>query len=204
MRNLFTIVILFFAFSVVAQEKASFTEKGKTKEIGVQFSDLDQFGLSLKKGKGKHFWRFGVLSLNSSKSTVIVRNEDVNTGDIEDKSKGLGFKFGFERRKKVTEDFETYWGLDLLYSYTKITDGLNEEGDTNRFRNISKGVGFVLGVNYHINSRFMVSAEIEPTYTSSRVKQKEDRYGGDYRTINKEKGFNFDNRTASLTFSYSF
>jgi len=78
-------------------------------EVGINFNNLNSFGIRYKCGNDTTLLRFALLSLNGSDNRVkpdSVGNHESSTG--------FGFNIGFDRRRNITEKLSYYYGLDLL------------------------------------------------------------------------------------------
>lgn len=86
MKNLFLCACaILLTMALNAQEKR--------KEVSINFSSLDEFGLSYKSGTATSLWRYHLLSINASK------NENENSSSTSDfKNYGIGASIGKEFR----------------------------------------------------------------------------------------------------------
>src|SRR4051794_8641139 len=83
------------------------------REIGVNFSGLtngEGFGIRFKQGKKNTFLRITLLSIFQD---LTKRNDSTAA----ERSIGVSFGVGFEKRKRIDDRFTLYYGLDLRQSY---------------------------------------------------------------------------------------
>jgi len=198
MKKTLTLTILIcFYVGIMAQEKV------KQTETGFIFSNLDKFGLSLKKGNNQSMWRFNTLLIDAGKNeipsdTTIYRNL------------GVGISLGREVRKTLNENFEFSFGFDLSYAYnqSKISKKITRfvepytQNKTNEF-----GFNFVIGTSYIIKNQLVIGIEILPG-VSSHITKTTISDGLFNETVEKQvsKGYNlgFTNNSARLTVAYRF
>lgn len=140
----------------------AFSQEKKVKEVGLSFSNLDNFGLSYKVGCDNKFWRLNILTISGNIST----NENENyIGD--DNQFNAGLRLGREYRKDIKDNFQFVYGADLSFSYT------NDKQNTDRIpaaenaivevTNIYRpGINLVVGMNYEINNKLVLGAELLP------------------------------------------
>lgn len=148
----FTLIISVFAFS---QEK-------KVREVGLSFSNPDNFGLSYKVGCDNKFWRLNILSISGSISTN--ENEDY-IGD--NNQFNAGFRLGREYRKDIKDNFQFIYGADLSFSYTRDNQNTDRiPADANDSEDVANtyrpGFNLVFGMNYAINDKLVFGAELLP------------------------------------------
>ncbi|MCY1634194.1 hypothetical protein [Marinifilum sp. D737] len=177
-------------------------EKKRLKEVGLVFSNLDEFGFVYKVGHEKSMWRFNVISLNNSKSDV----EEVGEMDKEYKNTGFNFSLGKEYYSPLTSKFQFKYGWDVFYRFSnhKEKDVVNNLWTkANKLENKSKyyGVNFILGVNYPINDHIVLGAEVTPAFSWDKTT----------REVNDEKiyedkghSWGFSNNHARITLAYRF
>lgn len=177
-------------------------EKKRLKEVGLVFSNLDQFGFVYKVGHEKSMWRFNVISLNNSKSDV----EQVGDMDKEYKNTGFNFSLGKEYYSPLTSKFQFKYGWDVFYRFSrhKEKDVVNNYWTkVNKLENKSKyyGVNFILGVNYPINDHIVLGAEVTPAFSWDKTT----REVNDEKTYeDKGHGWGFSNSHARITLAYRF
>jgi hypothetical protein len=183
-------------------------EKVKQKEIGLVFSNLDNFGLTYKTGTEKSLWRFTTLFISGDN---IEETED----SLLSKQNQLGFgvKIGKEYRKNIAQNLELRFGADLSFSYSHSKIELDDKtvNDFNRLREQSiyrPGVNLVFGFNYELSDNFVIGAELLPNFTYTTGSRTETNY---YTYQNDEvktdiSGFSYglSNSSALLSLVYRF
>lgn len=186
-----TILSIMPLFSI-AQDAAP-----KVREVGLNFSNLNNFGIRYKCGTDKTLLRLTLLSINGS-SNVSELGPDLNNQS----NLGFGFNIGFEKRKVINEKFDFYYGLDLLTSYNYSTF---EQYDTNRETwSASPGLGLVLGLRYKISNEFNISAEVVPSFRYSTSNTSSTFNGVTQEWTNSGYSYGINNSSASLTLAYRF
>ena len=151
------LVLSLFAFTiaifVVAQEKP------KIKEVGIVFSNLDNFGLSFKIGKEKALWRFNTLLIDGG-----IQEETMDSVVSKTNSIGFGFGIGREYRKTIANNFELRFGADVSFRYlnqkSEFNDSENIRSSTRRY--YEPRFNLVFGFNYVIKEQFIIGIEILP------------------------------------------
>jgi hypothetical protein len=183
-------------------------EKIKQTETGFAFSNLDNFGLSLKKGSNKFMWRFNTMLCSGQKSDYLVDSTTQSNFAI-------GFSLGNEFRKNMNENFEFCFGYDFGYDYQQ-SKSKHEYNSTyqpyKKYITNSYNFHFVLGVNYVIKNQIVVGVEILPgvVYQKTKVKTGNDSsssYYGSYEReydYSKNLNFGFSNGAARITIAYRF
>ena len=189
---------LTLSLCVMAQDKT------KQNEVGLVFNNLNNFGLTFKTGTSESLWRLRTLFIKGS-------NDDRNYPAIEDKENtfGFGLSLGKEFRKKIDNNFEIRYGADLSFSYyfdKMIDDGkVNDDLDlSNKMYSYSPGVNLVLGVNYVINNKLIIGAELLPHITYNYTTNTQILYNAESKTKNTNISYGFSNNSAMLTLAYRF
>ena len=106
-KSLLILLCLSMSYYLIAQETV------KQREIGLVFSNLDNFGLTFKIGTDKSLWRFNTL--------FITGNNMDNTSDSlvnKQNNMGFGVKIGKEYRKKIVANLELRFGADISFTYS--------------------------------------------------------------------------------------
>jgi hypothetical protein len=200
MKKLFLIIsILFFSgmTATFAQDKAP----ARFRELGLAFSNLDNFGLRYKTGTQKTMLRLTAVVLNLRLDHNYGRTQD----SIDNKmtGAGAGFGIGFEKHITLVEHFDLLLGSDLgfSYNYTKV----NSNGYKSTQWTVVPSLKFVFGAAYQVGQHIVLSAEITPgfyydygknTFTNSTNPEVEG-------TINNF-WFGFANNPATITLAYRF
>jgi len=191
-KSLLILMTLTVSLFVTAQEKT------KQKELGLVFSSLNNFGLTFKTGSNKWLWRFNTLILSGSNFE--------ETGDsLVSKRSNIGFsvQFGKEYRNEIVENLELRFGADLSFRYNKYENDYNDKS-VNDFDSFSEqtiyepGINLVLGLNYVIKDKFVIGAELLPSF---RYRTGKSVYG---ETESDISGFSYglSNMSALLSLSY--
>lgn len=162
-KVLLFLLALCFSITIVAQENNQ--DSVKQNEIGIQFNDFENFGLTYKFGTSKSLFRINTILLSGN------RNE-TNSFSTENMTKSLGFKLGFgkEFRSDISEKIELRYGVDLLVEYSKNEGKIKNESSGNEYFLDKKvlfgpGINLVIGFNYSINEQFFLGAEMLPHIT---------------------------------------
>jgi hypothetical protein len=133
----------------------------KVRELGINMSSLNSFGIRYKTGNSKTLLRITLLALNGynykAKPDTLAPNQN---------SFGGSLHIGFERRKTITDKVTFYYGLEALGSYTGGTvqyiNASNAYSEKITTSSPLIGAAVVLGFNYNINSNLLLAAEILP------------------------------------------
>lgn len=169
----------------------------KVREVGLNFSNLNNFGIRYKCGTEKTLLRLTLLSINGSSNASDVGLDLSNQSNL-----GFGFNIGFEKRKVINEKFDFYYGLDLLTSYNYSTF---KQYDTNRETwSASPGLGLVLGLRYKISNEFNISAEVVPSFRYSTGNTSSTLNGVTQEWPTSGYSYGINNSSASLTLAYRF
>jgi len=151
--SLFAFTIAIF---VVAQEKP------KIKEVGIVFSNLENFGLSFKIGKEKALWRINTLLIDGG-------NLEETMDSVVSKTSSIGFMFGVGReyRKTIAKNLELRYGADLSFRFLKNKLDFNDNENTRLSTRTYYEPRFnlVFGFNYVIKEQLIIGAEILPYFS---------------------------------------
>ncbi len=139
-KSLMTLLCLSMFHFLMAQEK------GKQKEIGLVFSNLDNFGLTFKTGTDKSLWRFNTLFI-SGLSTDQTADSVVN----KENNMGFGVKIGKEYRKDIAENLELRFGADLSFIYSQSKSDYDDKTIENRDR-LSEKTTYSPGINFRFRA----------------------------------------------------
>ena len=167
--------------------EAQTTPSSPTREIGVSFTGLNNFGFSYKKQKGENkYYRFSLPSLNLSVGKFGSANM---VGSIT-----LGVSFGKEKRKAINEKLNFVKGWELS-EYINTASIISKSNATTT--NFSTRLGLVLGFQYTINEKFNLGIETIPGIALvSRASPTEI----DFNSIN----IGFDSNKVALNLMYKF
>lgn len=198
-KTLFTLLIILCSTSLsFAQDKV------KVREIGLTTSNLDNFGLTFRKGNEKSVFRFNLLNTSISKDNL----PDLQDDELTSSTFGLGLRLGNEWRSPVSEKFELRTGFDLgyLYDQTKVertdelTQNVNEEVT---LRTTEASINFVFGFNFMVSQNFILGGELLPAYTL-RNSELTSRQGTVESTEPLEDAISFDLNSSSLNLSFVY
>ena len=158
-KSLMILFCLSMTYFLMAQET------GKQKEIGLIFSNLDNFGLSFKIGSAKSLWRFNTLSVSGSNS---VQNSDSIVNKLI--NNGIGISIGKEYRKNIVENLEFRYGAELSFSYSHSESyyddiSVDNEDVFQTQKTYRPGINLVFGLNYVLNDNFLIGAELLPNFS---------------------------------------
>jgi len=191
-KSIIMLSILMPLFSMAQESKSS------VREIGVNFSNLNNFGIRYKKGSETCLLRLTALSINGSNNNS--KHDSISNSQ---NNGGVGFNIGFEKRKAINDKLSLYHGLDLLISYQY--NGSNQTPSTSKSHtwSISPGLGLVFGLNYKITNAFYVGAELEPYVRYSFGKTTSTNNSGvDISQTNTGYSYGISNSGASFTLTY--
>jgi hypothetical protein len=138
---------------VFAQEKVN--------EIGVVFSNLNDFGVTYRFGNEKSLWRFDAVSIYANNNTkAFINYEEL------DNAYGFDVRVGKEFRKKLNDKISLSYGADISFGYEYTVDGkdyivfMNDV--INEYRRFLPGINLIIGVNYDITNKLSAGAELLP------------------------------------------
>lgn len=199
-------VITFTSFLTFAQENSevtkSSTSKSKVKELGIVFSNFDNYGLTFRIGNQKRVLRINTLSFNNYQNL-----ESSDSLIYETKNTGIGTSIGLEFRKNISNEFQLRAGVDGIYRYTKTISEYDNQSeiDYNEQTLNTYGLGLVLGANYVYREKLVLGVEIVPSYRITRGQQKNHQALADI-AAQKIKGssFGLSNGSATLSIAYRF
>ena len=193
------LIILFVIAPLYAIAQNS--QSSHIQEVGINFNNLNSFGIRYKCGNDTTLLRFTLLSLNGSDNRVKPDSVGFN-----ESSTGFGFNIGFERRRNITEKLGYYYGLDLLTSYSSSRSrGYGTDFFKNESWTVSGGLGVVLGLNFKISNNIYLAAEVLPSIRVACGKEKNASNGiAPTRTTIIDYSYGLSNSGASLTLSYRF
>ncbi len=201
MKKLLLIFItLTMSVMMIAQEEP------KQKEVGLVFSNLDNFGLTYKIGTEKSLWRYNALFSSGSNYT------ESNDSLVNKRSNiGFGIKFGKEFRKVIAENLEFRYGVDLAFAYSHSKYDYDDKSVEDRDRlteqtTYQPGINLVLGLNYVFKDHFVIGAELLPYFGYMTGKSKETSYRTDEIIEKDISGFSYglSSTSALLSLSYRF
>ncbi len=198
-KPLIIIFCVCMTFTLTAQEQS------KQKEVGLVLKNLDNFGLSFKKGTKNSLWR-----LNTLVSWGYNRYDDQDTIVYKSNQKGFTLKFGKEFRKTIVENLEFRFGADISFSYSRYKSDNNDKtisdfDYTFKRMNYKTGLNLVLGLNYVIKDKFVIGAELLPgvSYFYEVTKNKFNN-NDEIKEDNSGINYGFSNSDVLISFSYRF
>ena len=180
-------------------------ENPKQREIGLVFSNLNNFGLTFKTGTEKSLWRFSTLYLSGNMST---QKDDISK--TTNTSNGVGISAGLEFRVPVVEHLEFRYGFDVSFSFSRSKEentdaSLPSQNRTQTSTTYQPGVNMVLGFNYAIQNKLVIGAEFLPfiSYTTGTSVVKSTYFeGSEEKTTNS--GFSYGVNTTSVQVSIAY
>ncbi|NLF43848.1 MAG: hypothetical protein GX587_14235 [Bacteroidales bacterium] len=156
-------MLLFLAIPglMIAQETT------KQKEVGIVFSNLDNFGLSFKTGNNHLLWRFNTVLFSGNNEKQSLTHKDLTLREETQKNMGIGLGFGLESITSIDENFEFKFGADVFFNYSVnnfIRDNISESGQDYTVKRtiMEPGINLVIGFNYLINEKLVLGAEFLP------------------------------------------
>lgn len=192
MKKLFVAAfVLGLTFSSNAQKEE------KVKELGLSFSNLDDFNMVYRFGTETSLWRFTFLNADFN-----FRPQESSSN--ESFSAGLGLRFGKEWRTAISSRFKLRYGADLMANLNTNTTNFDASSYAkgNAYRG---GLMALFGFNYDIGSGLIFGAEIVPgmSYSVSESKRKVDEISPEEVSTNSQFNFNLDN-SLELSLIYQF
>lgn len=181
-------------------------ETSKTKEVGIVFSNFDYFGITYRTGTNKSLWRFQSLYLNNNNSNFLSDSLDQKS-----KTNGFNISIGKEFRSQLTDKINFRYGVDISFGYSQNSQTYDDKTITNRddvrsSKIYSPGLQFVLGLNYLVNEKVLIGAELLPGITYNFGQSSEfDYYSGTTIEFDStEFIYGFNNYAARLSIIYRF
>lgn len=188
------------SLSAIAQTEST------QKEIGIAFSNFENFGLSFKTGRSNSMWRFNTLLVSGN--TIDRISESTENSQ---KVMGFGVGLGKEYRKEVVEHLELRYGADLSFRYNVTEDDRIDKLYANNDRHVKNityqpGINLVFGFNYVINNTVVLGAELLPhfTYITGEETQNDPSTNNEIKTDISGFSYGLSNTSALLTISYRF
>ena len=200
-----SILILFFismSYYLMAQEIV------KQKEIGLIFSNLDNFGLTFRTGTDKSLWRFNTLFISGGNTA--------NTADsLAQKlsNSGFGVIIGKEYRNELVDKLELRFGVDISFNYSQYKSDYNDKSINNYDRlyqetTYSPGFNIVFGFNYKLKDNLVIGAELLPNFTYTTGTSTEKYYytnnGAEIKSDISRIYYGLSNTSARLSLVYTF
>jgi hypothetical protein len=171
----------------------------KSRELGINFTGLNSFGIRYKSGNERTLLRLTILSLSDSKS---VSKPDANA--VNQSSFNFGLAIGFEKTKAIDDKLGFYSGMDLLFNYYSDSYVENNYNYKRKAWTMLPGLGLVLGLSYKISEKTALSVEVVPSVRYSYGKSDNTSNGVEIKQTNRGFNFGLSNLGANLTLSYKF
>ncbi len=199
-KSLFILFCFSMSYTLMAQETV------KQKEIGLVFSNLDNFGLTYKTGTEKSLWRFNTLFISGNNLDNIADSQENKQSNM-----GFGVRIGKEYRKALADKLAFRYGADLSFSYNKSTQEYTNKAIVNNERKLERttyqpGINFVFGLNYELSDQFVLGVELLPnfSYITGTAVDKNFSYPNDEELKSDIVGFNYGLSTGSALLSLSY
>ena len=185
-----SILTFLFAGNIFSQDSS------KSNEIGIFFSNTYNFGIRYKHGGENLKFRVTALEFNWDSN----KDEYYDESETKYESDGIGFglNFGLEFPISITEQLNFYCGPEIggKYRYSERKYDYDSNDHVSYSRYLYYGIGLIVGFAYKLNSDFIVSAEIVPSFYYSYRKSSTDKH--------KTYSFDFTNDYAGITVGYRF
>ncbi len=196
MKHLFPILALF-----VVSNMATAQDAPRQKEIGITFSNLDNFGLTYRLGHSRAMWRFSSLLISGGD-----REQERDSSLFKSSNFGFNVGAGREWRKESAKNMELRFGSALYYGFTKTkSSGINQSDESTEHR---YGVNLILGLNYLIKEHLVLGVELLPAlnYFSSESVSRSNNGGIFNEALFKSSGVDYgiSNTSARLSVLYRF
>ena len=167
-RTYLLLPILFFAGTAMAQDGKKNTELGiNVTNIITGLFDADEllgaqdpFLLSIKTGKDNKYFRMAFNMAAGHKEEDLDDGGSKFTRTTDDLA--IFSRFGFERRKTLGKRSTLYWGGDGLFNWAQLntkTDNTSFEDFTVKNQIIGLGAGPVLGFQFAVHPRILITTE---------------------------------------------
>ncbi len=165
-------LVLSLGATLSAQE-----DSGKTREIGLMFNNLNNFGFTYRIGTEQSLWRFqGLLfsgSSNTASTSSTVNQEIVNRETVSNNFSAR-LQAGKEFRKPITKQLQARYGIDIQTTGSILKAEEKLDGTlTSLIKTQTLGVGsnLVFGLNLLLGTDWKIGAEWLPGVTYSMEKR---------------------------------
>lgn len=207
--------------SLIAQEKR--------KEVSINLSSSDSYGISYRFGTAKSLWRLNLLS--SSIDIYDSQNErefefsngqenNIDYYEYDNSNYGIGISIGKEFRNTVANKVEFRYGFDIGFNYNhRTSESINSYNNStdlsvykSKYNFYTPSINGVIGFNYLLNKHLALGIEVLPkisyrigSETTIRNYDEESNIEDD-RSENSSSLFSFDlnNNSARLSIAYRF
>jgi len=182
---LLTIFLIFCGTVLTAQAEITATAEAIPREIGVRFSGFDDFNLFYKKEKA-----MGVMA----RHRVLQTNIDYNSNN-KDWDLGLGYAYGVEKYKGITEKLSFFHGLEGALFVAYSTSGGGQL--SNKSLRLVPSLGYVLGFKLELSDRYRVGIEVIPALRGNITIR-----NGEVSTYQVGAGLNSNSTALSLMYRF--
>ncbi len=184
-KNLFIICFILLAtYFVNGQDNMANTSENR--ELGLRFSGFDDFNLFYKRHMPS-----GKVRRHRFLSTQIAFNSINSNFDL-----AAGYAFGVEKYRPITDELSFYRGLEysLFLDYDIVDSSI--PGRSNNLR-AAPAIGYVIGFQYAVSSRFALSLEVIPSLIGSFNYR-------DSGIENYQVNFSLNSNSTALSLMYRF
>lgn len=186
-KSILIVMLIVWSSTLLADE-------GRIREAGVNFSNLNHFGLTYRSGTGGSLWRFSTFGVNGR-----VQNSEVGQLQGSQNSLLLGAGIGREYRKPIAGNLFFRYGLDATFSFRREEENDFEE-NRKVARTIRPGINGVIGAAYELNEHLVLGAELQPSLFYSRNVLTSGNH--DLKNVTHELSYHFT--SAGLLFSLAY
>src|ERR1035438_4923087 len=194
--SIFTISQLFSQDQQVMENQAGFK---RVYEFGLNFSNLNSFGINFKIGNQKTLYRFTFLDLGMN--SYHTNSPIPDTIGPNQTGFAFGFRFGIEKRIDLAKNFDLHLGSDLGMSYSYYDYTFSDNNKESQW-NLTPGLYLVIAVGYQLGEHFIITAELSPSLVYTYGKGKRTYPGTEYDFTNHNFAFGLSNSSASITIAY--
>lgn len=159
---------LFFFATFIISFFSTAQSNNKVSELGLVFSNADQFGLTYRVGNEHALWRFNGMSLGGSLNTS-TQTSTLNSDNTLNSANSLSFSIsvGREYRIPINNLVDFRYGADLAYSYSRNYSEVNFSNDNSNSNyqtivNNTPSINLVFGLNFTLKY-FIIGAELKPS-----------------------------------------
>ncbi len=202
------LALLAAAMPFVSFAQDSTSTNTRRKEIGLTFYGLDGgYGLTYRTGTNKALWRFNSVGIYGQNSKLSTKTADAKTV-----SSNASFSIGREYRKPIASNIQLRYGIDVVSGYNRsLSENTSQSISSNPSKIIeikkrtvfNVGLRWVMGINYDINEKIAIGAELLPTFSYGMGKEKTISDNPFYKTTIEAdiSEFNYSLSTSSILFS---
>lgn len=191
-------VLFMFLLAIIHLATVAQDINQKIHEVGISLDGPGRFGVRYRSGSENKLFRLTVLSISGGQNYYRSNSDPTSMNG----NYGFGFNTGIEKRKIISDCLRFYYGSEILLAY-----GGNKSDDptwshSSKNRNVSGGLGIVLGFVYEINKDINISAEIVPSIEYSYGKSTNVNNGVTTTHINKGFVYGLTNSVGNLTLAF--